>query len=92
MNMSEHLLTEMTENQTRRESDQIYEAIQSLPVSEKAELVNRLLGSSGLSVVLGNNHSSGNLIVQINTMESTQLAELVRAVAGRIEEDKIGDE
>lgn len=59
--------------------------IEKLPVEEKAQLVKKLLGTEGLSVVLGNNQLSGSIIVQINTMGNEDLSDILRAIATKIE-------
>lgn len=86
MNVSvEHLLKMTQDRPTSEQLNQFYDAIQALPVSDRADLINRLLRESGLGVVFGPNHFSGDLIVQINSMESSQLPDLIRALADRLE-------
>lgn len=71
---------------TSEDINNLYEAIHALPISEKAELVHRLIGDSGFSIVLENNNSSDNLAVQISMMQHWQLADLCRAIAHRMEQ------
>lgn len=49
--------------------EQILEQAEKLSAEDKAKLVNKLLAGSGLSVVLGNNHLTGSVIVQIKARE-----------------------
>jgi len=67
--------------------EKIYESIQPLPVSDRIKLVKRLLAESGLSVVLDNNGSEDNPVIQVNTMDPTQIADVMRAIANRIESE-----
>jgi hypothetical protein len=64
--------------------DQILEQAEKLSAGGKGRLINKLLSGSGLSVVLGNNHLSGSVIVQINMMGKDDLGEILHAIANRI--------
>ena len=58
---------------------------EKLSAEDKATLVNKLLAGSGLSVVLGSNHTSGALVVQqINMMGKEDLGEVLKAIADRL--------
>lgn len=59
--------------------------VEKLSVEEKAQLVKKLLGTEGLSVVLGNNHLSGSIAVQINMMGNKDLSDILTAIATKIE-------
>lgn len=61
--------------------EQILEQAEKLSAEDKAKLVNKLLAGSGLSVVLGNNHLTGSVIVQINMMGKDDLSEVMHAIA-----------
>ncbi|NJK28780.1 MAG: hypothetical protein HC851_24810 [Acaryochloris sp. RU_4_1] len=62
---------------------------ENLPIDDKAELVQRLLGQTpGLSVVFGNNQLSGQIIVQINTTDREALGDILDAIATRIRTEK----
>jgi ABC-type uncharacterized transport system permease subunit len=62
----------------------LLEATDQLSVEEKAELVKHLVKSGSLSVVLGNQHLSAQVVIQINTMDREGLADILQAVADRI--------
>jgi hypothetical protein len=69
--------------------DELIDVAQSLPVDQKAALVQRLLGqNSALSVVFGNNQLSGQIIVQINTTDKAALGDILDAIASRIRTEK----
>lgn len=67
-----------------RKLDDVFSVVEQLPTDQKAELVKRLLKSSDLNVTFGNNQLSGTIIVQINTMDQTALADILNAIANRI--------
>lgn len=63
----------------------LIEQVAKLPVDQRAELAQRLLGEqSGLSVVFGNNQLSGQILVQINTSDRESLGDILDAIANRI--------
>jgi hypothetical protein len=65
--------------------DELIDVAQSLPVDQKATLVQRLLGQkSAMSVVFGNNQLSGQIIVQINMTDRDALGDILDAIAARI--------
>lgn len=65
--------------------DDLMGQVADLPVDQRAELVQRLLGEqSGLSVVFGNNQLSGQILVQINTSDRESLGDILDAIANRI--------
>lgn len=71
--------------------DELLKAAQSLPVDQKAALVQRLLGqNSALSVVFGNNQLSGQIIVQINTTDREALSDILDAIADKIRTENSG--
>lgn len=70
-------------------SDEIDALISQLSAKEKAELVQKLLGQSGLMVVMGgSNVTTSELVIQIHSTSSLDLSELLRAVATRIAQPK----
>ena len=70
-------------------SDEIDALISQLSAKEKAELVQKLLGQSGLMVVMGgSNVTTSELVIQIHSTSSLDLSELLRAVATRITQPK----
>ncbi|KAM3107279.1 hypothetical protein [Phormidesmis sp. 146-33] len=72
-------------NQTRVNGlESLLEATDQLSVDEKAELVKHLIKSGNLSVVLGNQHLSAQVVIQINTVDREGLADILQAVADRI--------
>ena len=64
-------------NQKESRIEDILPLAEKLSVEEKAQLVKKLLGTEGLSVVLGNNQISGSIIVQINTMRNEDLSDIL---------------
>lgn len=64
--------------------EEIFALADKLVVREKAELVERLLGKSGLSVVLDNNQLLEQVIAQINMMSREDLGDILKAIATRI--------
>ena len=73
---------------TQEEKDKLYQALQQLPASQKAELINRILHESGLTVTLEGNCDNNNLAVQIDTLPPESLGHVLRAIAQRIEKDE----
>jgi hypothetical protein len=74
-------------NKSARLDEIFLKAQQELTAEEKAELINRFLRGSGLSVVFSeqrNNQPSSSLIGQINMTSSEQLPDLLDAVVARI--------
>ena len=70
-------------------SDEIDALISQLSAKEKADLVQKLLGQSGLMVVMGgSNVTTSELVIQIHSTSSLDLSELLRAVATRITQPK----
>ncbi|MFP4410037.1 hypothetical protein [Coleofasciculus sp.] len=68
--------------------DDILEQASQLSPEEKAQLVERLLKVQGLSVVFGNSQVHADLVVQLNNAPGEYLAEVLRAIASRIDLDK----
>lgn len=72
-----------------RSFEQLVEEISSLPPTERAELVSKILGEKpGISVVFGNggNHvSKADLVVQINSADKELVEGITQAIARRIE-------
>lgn len=73
---------------TQEEKDQLYQALQQLPASQKAELINRILRESGLTVTLDSNCDNSNLSMQIDTLSPESLSQVLRAIAQRIEKEE----
>ncbi|MGL5835501.1 MAG: hypothetical protein ACRC1Z_20070 [Waterburya sp.] len=70
-------------------TDEIDSLISQLSAKEKAELVQKLLGQSGLMVVMGgSNVTTSELVIQIHSTSTLDLSELLRAVATRITQQK----
>lgn len=65
--------------------DDILEQASQLSPEEKAQLVERLLKIQGLSVVFGNSQVRADLVVQLNNAPGEYLAEVLRAIASRID-------
>jgi predicted membrane-bound spermidine synthase len=69
--------------------DEINTLISQLSSEEKAELMQKLLGRSGLMVVLGgSNVTTSDLVIQIHSTANLDLSDLLRAIATRIVEQK----
>lgn len=64
--------------------EHLYLQADRLSVDEKAELIKRLLNSSGLNVTFGNNQLSGSIVVQVNAMDKAAIADILEAIASRI--------
>jgi len=68
--------------------DEVLPVVESLPVEEKSELVQRLIGKhSGLNVVLGSNDLCDSIIGLISMMSRDELSEILKAIAQRITSD-----
>ena len=66
-------------------ADDIDSLVAKLSAEEKAQLVQKLLGQSGLMVVMGgSNVTTSELVIQIHSTSNLDLSELLRAVATRI--------
>ena len=73
--------------------DHINILISQLSSEEKAELIQKLLGQSGLMVVLGgSNLTTSELVIQIHSTANLDLSDLLRAIATRIAEPKSSKE
>ncbi len=70
-------------------TDEMDSLVQKLSAKEKAELVQKLLGQSGLMVVMGgSNVTTSELVIQIHSTSDIDISELLRAVATRITQPK----
>jgi hypothetical protein len=66
-------------------ADDMDSLISQLSAKEKAELMQKLLGQSGLMVVMGgSNVTTSELVIQIHSTSDIDISELLRAVATRI--------
>lgn len=75
--------------QTTPNLESVVSVADTLTVDEKAELVKHLLGSAPLSVVSGGNqHLSDSIVVQINMVSNSGLADVLDAVAERVRKGK----
>ena len=80
-------------NSSKLSLDSLIELAENLPVDQKAKLVQRLIGESpALSVVLGNNQISGQIIVQVNTTDREALGDILEAISTRIRTEKPSDD
>ena len=70
-------------------TDEMDSLISRLSAKEKAELVQKLLGQSGLMVVMGgSNVTTSDVVIQIHSTSDIDVSELLRAVATRITQPK----
>lgn len=70
-------------------ADDIDSLVSKLSAKEKAELVQKLLGQSGLMVVMGgSNVTTSDVVIQIHSTSDIDVSELLRAVATRITQPK----
>ena len=70
-------------------ADDIDSIVSQLSAKEKAELVQKLLGQSGLMVVMGgSNVTTSDVVIQIHSNSGIDVSELLRAVATRITQPK----
>lgn len=74
------------ENGSKNNVEKILKDIQDLSVNERAELLEKVLGNSGLMVTLGNNSLRAENITQINIMSKEEASELLRIIARRVGE------
>ncbi len=66
-------------------TEELESLISKLSAKEKAELMQKLLGQSGLMVVLGgSNVTTSEIVIQIHSNSAVDLSELLRAIAQRI--------
>ncbi len=73
--------------------DDINALISQLSSEEKAELMQKMLGQSGLMVVMGgSNLTTSKLVIQIHSTTNLDLSDLLRAIATRIAEPKPSQE
>ncbi|WP_346293971.1 hypothetical protein [Sphaerothrix gracilis] len=73
-------MVERASTQRAHTLDEILAIIQPLPIEQRVELVNRLLGESGLSVTPQN-----DCPLPVGTMGTNELGEILRAIAQKIE-------
>ena len=73
-------MTKRVPNQQAHTPDEILEFIRLLPISQRAELVQRLLGESGLVVMPKTNASP-----PVTAMGPEELGQLLHAIAQRLE-------
>ena len=72
-----------------KNADDIDSLVSQLSAKEKAELVQKLLGQSGLMVVMGgSNVTTSDVVIQIHSTSDIDVSELLRAVATRITQPK----
>ena len=70
-------------------ADDLDSLVSKLSAKEKAELVQKLLGQSGLMVVMGgSNVTTSDVVIQIHSTSDIDVSELLRAVATRITQPK----
>lgn len=70
-------------------ADDIDSLVSQLSAKEKAELMQKLLGQSGLMVVMGgSNVTTSDVVIQIHSTSDIDISELLRAVATRITQPK----
>ncbi|MEN9520319.1 MAG: hypothetical protein RLZZ381_2907 [Cyanobacteriota bacterium] len=70
-------------------ADDMDSLISQLSAKEKAELMQKLLGQSGLMVVMGgSNVTTSEIVIQIHSTSDIDISELLRAVATRITHPK----
>ena len=70
-------------------ADEMDSLVSRLSAKEKAELVQKLLGQSGLMVVMGgSNVTTSDVVIQIHSTSDIDVSELLRAVATRITQPK----
>lgn len=82
MDKQEHLSVEANRNHSPK-LEELLQEVEQLPTEERAQLMKWLLGKqNGVNIVFG--HLSGSIAIQINTMDSEQLGDLLRAIAQRI--------
>jgi len=75
----------VSDRNVRHTLEEILPVVESLPVGEKSELVQRLIGKhSGLNVVLGSSNLCDSIIGLISMMSRDELSEILKAIAQRI--------
>jgi hypothetical protein len=69
----------------KRTLGEVLPLAESLPLADKAELVQRLIGEhSGLNVVIDSSCLSGSIIGLVNLMSRDEVAETLIAIANRV--------
>ena len=76
----------MKNGSNKKNLEEIFKDIQNLSIDERVELLEKVLGNSGLIVTLGNNSLKAESITQINIMGKEDASELLRIIARRISE------
>lgn len=75
----------VSDNNIKHNLDEIMSIAESLPIEEKAKLVQGLIGKqSGLSVVLDKNFLLSSVIMLINIMSRDELSEVLKAIANKL--------
>lgn len=69
------------------ELDDIVSVATKLPASEKAKLVQKLLGTDGMTVIFGNGLTTAQVVIQIQSMEKLDLSSIMEALSDRIASD-----
>lgn len=77
----------VSDNNVRLTLDRVLSMVEGLPIKEKAELAQLLIGEqSGLCVVLENKNLRYSVVEQIETMSRDQLSAVLELVAKRLKE------
>lgn len=67
--------------------------VSQLSSEEKAELIQKLLGQSGLMMVLGgSNVTTSEIVIQIHSNSGIDISEILKAIATKITQPKFSKE
>ena len=74
----------MSSNDTRSQLDDVLALVKSLSIDQQAKLIKHLLKNNELTVILGNQLTTAELAMQIETAPELDVPQILRAVANWI--------
>ena len=78
----------MSSNDTRSQLDDVLALVKSLSVDQQAKLIKHLLKNNELTVILGNQLTTAELAMHIETAPELDVPQILRAVASWIGANK----
>lgn len=77
-----------SQNSSKPRLEELIKSIKDLKPEEQQHLVNQVLGKeNGPTIVLGNNNLTGSVVFQINLMDASQAADILKSISLRIESE-----
>lgn len=64
--------------------EQVLSLVDELSAQEKALLVKRVTGKTGLNMLFGNQQLSGHVVFQVNTIDKSTISDILELLADRI--------